>query len=358
MIKPVTRPAAAGQRKIEPRGQLMLCAIDCGLRIAASSREMLLMNPTFPGKIAVVGAGAVGCYYGGLLAHNGHEVHFLMRRDHDAVRRHGLTIHTRGRTLNLQVQVTASTGEIGPVDLVIIALKTTSNAALDTLLPPLTKPGTAFLTLQNGLGNEELLARRWGAENVLGALCFVCLNRTAPGEVTHFDHGSISIGEFGRPPSARLHALVESFRAAGIEAQAVQDLASERWRKLVWNIPFNGLAIAAGGATVAEVLADSALRDNARALMSEVIAAASALGHAIPESFADFQVERSGTMGPYKPSSMIDWQAGRPVEVDSIWGEPLRRGLSAGAVLPRLALLHALLRHLTRAAAPSSTSPS
>ena len=135
------------------------------------------------------------------------------------------------------------------------------------------------------------------AERVMGGLCFVCLNRTAPGVIEHFDHGTISIGEFVGGPQARTRAIAEAFVRAGIEATAVENLITERWRKLLWNIPFNGLAIAAGGATVADVLADDGLRASARALMGEALDAARRLGHEIPDSFADFQIERSYSMG-------------------------------------------------------------
>jgi 2-dehydropantoate 2-reductase len=301
-------------------------------------------------KIAVVGSGAVGCYYGGLLAHSGANVHFLMRSDLPAVREHGLTIRTMGRTLGLTgVQAAASTAEIGPCDLVIIALKATANPMLLEAIPPLLKPTTALLTLQNGLGNEEFLAAHWGEERVMGALCFVCLNRIAPGVIEHFDHGSISIGEFRRPASERLRAVADAFRRAGIEANPVENLLTERWRKLLWNIPFNGLSIAANGATVADVLADDGLRKLARDLMTEVLEAAARLGHRIPGAFADFQIERSHSMGAYQPSSMIDWRLGRPVEVEAIWGEPWRQGVAAGAPMPRLEMLYRLLLRITHA---------
>ena len=298
-------------------------------------------------KIAVVGSGAVGGYYGGMLASAGCDVHFLLRSDLAAVRAHGLTIRTRGEPVHLgELRAYATTAEIGPCDLVIVALKATANAALEELIPPLLHEGTALVTLQNGLGNEEYLAQRWGAERVMGGLCFVCLNRIAPGVVEHLDHGTISIGEFAREPQARTHELVEAFGRAGIEAKAVKNLLTERWRKLLWNIPFNGLAIAAGGATVADVLADDGLRASARELMSEALDAARRLGHEIPESVADFQIERSQSMGAYRPSSLIDWELGRPVEVEAIWGEPLRQGTAAGAAMPRLELLYRLLRRL------------
>ncbi len=241
-----------------------------------------------------------------------------------------------------------SAAEIGPCDVVIVALKATANLALEELLPPLLGPHTAVLTLQNGLGNEEFLAERWGAERVMGGLCFVCLNRIDPGVIEHFDHGTLSIGEFRRPASARVQAVVEAFRRGGIECNAVDNLLMERWRKLLWNIPFNGLSITAGGATVAEILADEGLRNLARNLMSEALEAARLLGHEIPDAYADFQIERSWSMGPYKPSSMIDWQLGRPVEVDAIWGEPWRQGVQAGAKMGRLETIYRLLQRLTR----------
>ena len=278
---------------------------------------------TFPslGKIAVVGSGAVGGYYGGMLAHLGCDVHFLLRSDLDAVRVRGLTIHTRGETVHLpHVACAASAEEIGECDLVIIALKATANAALESIIPPLLGEKTALLTLQNGLGNEEFLAQRWGAERVMGALCFVCINRTEPGVIAHLDHGSLSVGEYRRTAQARTHAVVGAFSAAGIEAKAVDELVAERWRKLLWNIPFNGLAIAAGGATVADVLADDGLRHLARSLMDETLDAARRLGHEIPDDFADFQIERSTSMGASGPVS-------RQRATSATWGKRVDGGV-------------------------------
>ncbi len=301
------------------------------------------------GKIAVIGSGAVGCYYGGLLARAGRDVHFLMRADLAAVKANGLTIETRGETVKIpNVNAFATTPEIGPCALVIVALKATANAALEDLLPPLLGPETVVLTLQNGLGNEEFISERWGAERTMGALCFVCLNRTAPGVIEHYDHGTFSVGEYRHPATARTEAIASAFREAGIEATAVENLVTERWRKLLWNIPFNGLAITAGGATVADVLADDDLRLLARRLMDEALDAARRLGHEIPDEFADWQIERSYSMGAYKPSSMLDWQARRPVEVEAIWGEPWRQGIAAGASMARLETLYRLLKNLTK----------
>jgi len=297
-------------------------------------------------RYGIVGSGALGGYYGAKLTQAGGDVHFLMRSDLEAVRRDGLTIRSKDGDIHLpHVNAHGSPEEMGPCDVVLIGLKTTSNAALPALIPPLLGAETALVTLQNGLGNEEFLASHFGARRVMGGLCFVCLNRTAPGVIEHFGHGTLSIGEFKGPPQDRTMRLVTDFQRAGVEAKAVQSLITERWRKLVWNIPFNGLGIAAA-ANVAQVLNDEPLHAAARALMAEVIDAAGSLGYAIRPDFIDFQIQRSWPMGEYRSSSQVDYEAGREVEVESIWGEPLRQGRAAGAATPRLELLYALLKRL------------
>ncbi|HEX4086740.1 MAG TPA: 2-dehydropantoate 2-reductase [Chthoniobacteraceae bacterium] len=297
-------------------------------------------------RYGVVGSGALGGYYGAKLAHAGCDVHFLMRSDLETVRRDGLTVRSKDGDFHLaNVQAHGDPAGMGPCDVVLIALKTTGNASLPALIPPLLGPETSLVTLQNGLGNEELLASHFGARRVMGGLCFVCLNRVAPGVIEHYGHGTLSVGEFKGPPQDRTMRLVTDFQKAGIDAKAVQSLITERWRKLVWNIPFNGLGIAAA-ANVGEVLNDEHLHAEACALMAETIAAAGAQGYAIRPDFIDFQIQRSWPMGPYRSSSQIDYEAGREVEVESIWGEPLRQAKSAGAATPRLEMLCALLRHL------------
>lgn len=300
-------------------------------------------------KIAVIGSGAVGCYYGGMLASAGREVHFLMRSDLTVVRENGLKIHSGGRLVHINPAFAHGCAEeIGPCDLVIIAIKTTANQELEKLLPPLLGPETTLITLQNGLGNEEFLAARWGADRVLGALCYICLNRVAPGGIAHYGEGVTSIGEYGRAAGPRARALAEAWAGVGVGTRVVDNLINERWRKLVWNIPFNGLSIAAGGVAVDEILADAGLRILARQLMGEVLQAAHRLGEEIPESYADFQIERSFGIGAYKPSSLIDWELKRPLEVESIWGEPWRRGVAAGATMDRLETLYRLLHQIDR----------
>jgi len=319
-------------------------------------------------KIAVVGPGAVGSYYGAKLVRAGQEVHFLLRSDYDAVKRNGVFIHSPEGDFNARPKCARTPEEIGQSDLVIIALKTTANDQFQKLLPPLVGPNTAVLTLQNGLGNEEELAKLFPIEQIMGGLCFVCLNRTAPGVVQHMAHGLVVLGEFQRWPEPRTRDIATMFRNAGINCKVAENLIHAHWDKLVWNIPFNGLGVAGTASyealinrqstignrqsltpvlTTDKLLSDPRWEDLVRELMHEVIAAAGALGYRTPLSFAEKQIERTRTMGSYKASTLVDFEQGRALELESLFLEPLRQAKNAGANVPRLESLCRVLQQIS-----------
>jgi 2-dehydropantoate 2-reductase len=302
------------------------------------------VNPEFQ-SIAIVGSGALGSYYGARLALAGNDVRFLLRSDLATVRAHGIRLREKDATRHLARAVAwGRPEEIGPVDLVLVTLKTTANAALAELLPPLIGPRTAVLTLQNGLGNEEQIAALVGAERVLGGLCYIGVTREAPGEITgYYTPGSMALGEFGRPVSERVRAAETLFAGLWVKTRVVDNLAEARWQKLIWNVPYNGLAIAGGGITTDRILADPVLAAQVRPLMDEVAAAARQFGHEVSAAFIQAQIDVTPGMGAYRPSSLVDFLAGREVEVEAIWGEPLRRAQAAGLAMPRLAALYRAL---------------
>ena len=289
-------------------------------------------------KIAVVGAGAVGCYYGARLARH-FDVSFLMRRDLESVREHGLHIESVDGDFTLEdVAAFETTDKIGPVDLVVIALKATANGVLLDSLPPLLKKNTVLLTLQNGLGNEEFLASHFPGHPILGGLCFVCINRGEPGKIQHLAHGLIELS--AADDSGPVEEVGAMFRRAEINCRVLPDLGQARWRKLVWNVPFNGLAIAAGGIDTQQIIQTPELERRTRALMLEIIAAAAAHGYQIDPEFAELNINRTREMGPYQPSSLVDFLAGNAIEVEPIWGEPLRRAKERGVDTPELERLY------------------
>ena len=309
------------------------------------------MSWTFQ-SVAVVGSGAIGLYYGGRLAAAGEDVRFLMRSDFDPISQGGLRVASVCGDFELaRVQAYRTPQEIGPVDLVIVAWKTTANHELARILPPLLHAGTQVLTLQNGLGNCETLAEIVGPERVLGGLCFVCINRISPGLVSHSAGGKMTLGEMQPDETGRVLEIERRFQAAKIQAFAVQNLAKSQWEKLVWNIPFNGLSVAEGGVTTDVLLASPETEREVRALMAEVIAAANAQGLGLSDDLIDSNLDRTRPMGPYRTSSMIDFVEGREVEVAPIWREPLRRAALMGVAMPRLeVLLRRIERRLSESA--------
>jgi 2-dehydropantoate 2-reductase len=318
-------------------------------------------------KIAVVGCGAVGSFYGARLSRAGADVHFLLRSDYDVVRRRGVRIESVDGDFTVHPPAACRPEDIGVCDTVLIALKTTANDQFTTLLPPLTGPTTRLLTLQNGLGNEERLAALFGPDRVFGGLCFVCLNRVAPGVIRHLAHGQVVLGEYQRPPSERVAELAGWFERAGVGCRVAPDLARTHWEKLVWNVPFNGLGVAgvvgienllAGrvpehGIRTAtlptdELLGDSRWAQWVRELMEEVIRAGRTLGHPLSDTLAEQNLERTRCMGAYKASTLLDFERGFPLEVESLFAEPLRQARAAGVATPRLEALCVVLQELER----------
>jgi 2-dehydropantoate 2-reductase len=279
-----------------------------------------------------------------------------MRSDFAHVKRHGLRLLSKQGDVHLQGLNCYETAEaIGPCDLVIIALKNTANAVLETVIPPLLHADTMLLTLQNGLGNEEFLASLFGAERVLGGLCQVCLNRTGPGVVAHLAHGAINLGEYSGWPQPRTHEVAAELKRCGITCTVEESLRTARWRKLVWNIPFNGLSIVAGGLHTAAILADPALLALLKSLMHEVVGAARSLGCELSDTVVEDMIRATQDITPYRTSSLIDYDEGRAVELEAIWGEPLRQAQSAGAPSGRMEMLYQLLHSKVRLRPGSAT---
>jgi 2-dehydropantoate 2-reductase len=305
--------------------------------------------------VAIIGSGAVGSYYGGRLAESGHEVRFLLRRDYHAVSLGGFNITSPDGDFVLAHPGVYRTGEeIGVVDWVICALKATSLYDAHKLLRPCVGPHTRILVLMNGLGLEDHFAGWFGREKVFGGLAFTCINRGKPGNIHHLGYGKVTIGHYMDNPSELAEAL-SLWHKCKVEVVTAPSLLQGRWEKLCWNIPFSGLCVAGGGITTDRILADHDLRNSALALMQEVIAAGNADLEAHNEKnridgpgMTDRMFKMTSTMGDYRPSAMIDFVEGRSMEIEAIFGEPLKRALALNIDVPKLGLLTAVLRSLNR----------
>lgn len=305
-------------------------------------------------KIGLIGPGAIGLHYAGLLASVGAKLHILARSDYATLMRDGIQLvrvdaqqpnKLREQRCVQPTQISRLAPEIGPMDWVIVAAKSTYNRALLSDLQHLVQPRkTIILSLQNGMGNAEYFASHFPNNPIVCGLCFICVNRTAPGVVENYHPGQVEFGSFQDAWPSAVRTIITAFQLAGVKTILSQQLEASLWRKLCWNIPFNGLSIVAGGCTTDQILANPDVCARARILMQEVQAAASLAGHQISDDFLQQQFEITRGMGAYRPSSLIDFQAGRAVEITAIWEIPLQRGEKLGAAMPELTQLVQELR--------------
>lgn len=297
-------------------------------------------NPT----IAVIGSGAVGAYYGGRLAQSGLNTHFLLRSDYEAVKEQGWRIESPIGNFDLSPNVHRTSAEMPKADLVIIALKTTSNDQYESLLTPLLKENTVLFTLQNGLGSDDRLAQLFGAERVVGGLCYVGINRAPPNLIRHLGNGLIKFGDYNGGRSPRTAQLAAMLAKAKIRTEILASLKQGRWDKLLWNIPFNGLGAALD--LEADRLIDTpAGMDLVSKLITEIWQTAHADGCTWPmdlPTMIEAQLTITRNLPGYRSSMQIDRQENRPLELEAILGESLRRAQALSVSTPILAYLYTL----------------
>lgn len=302
-------------------------------------------------RIGIIGSGAIGGFYGLLLAKAGFDVHFLLRSEYEAVRHLGLTVQSavHGR-LHANVNCYADAAQMPPCDWLLIGAKSTGNSQLAPLIVQAAAPDAKVVLLQNGLDVEAQLRPLLRADmHLLGGLCFVCADRQAPGVIRHQALGTVNVGYHSGPSDDGGRRLVEQgvslFQAAGVSSVGMPDLAGARWQKLVWNVPFNGLSVLLGAST-AQLLGDSHARTLVQALMEEVMVGAVACGHAMPAGYAQQLLSMTERMPDYWPSMYHDHVHHRPLETEAIYAAPLARAQSAGCHLPRMEMLYQSLRFL------------
>ena len=305
-------------------------------------------------KYAIIGTGAIGGFYGARLDKAGFEVHFLLHTDYQYVVDHGLTIDSCDGNFTLpSPKVYDSTSEMPQCDVVIVALKTTQNHLLPSLLPPLLKPDTIILLIQNGIGVEADVQQLFPSQPIAAGMAFICSAKAGPGHINHQFYGNINIGNYSCHNPQRYNQMLADFRAAGIGAADVEYLEA-RWKKAVWNMPFNGMTVALNTTTNRLLSCESTHRliyDQ----MLEVIGAAQALGvKNLDTRFADKMIANTIKMPPYSPSMKLDFDFHRPMEINYLYTRPIAEAHAAGFAMPKLEMLEAELKFITL----SSSTPS
>lgn len=298
-------------------------------------------------RYAVIGTGAIGGYYGGKLANAGQEVHFLFHSDFEYVKQHGLKVDSVGGNFLLSsVNAYNRTTDMPQCDVVLVGLKSTNNHLLKELLPPLLHEDTLVLLIQNGLGLEEDLQKKFPALCIAGGLAFICSNKIGDGHITHLDYGKLNIGSYSCPDKNLIETVVSDFQQAGVDSDLVE-LKNARWKKLVWNIPYNGMTVALN-TTTDRLMNHPSTEKLIHEMMLEVIDAAnrSGLEENIDKSYADEMLEMTRHMTPYSPSMKLDYEARRPLEIEYIYSRPVAEAMKAGYEMVRVSMLEKQLKYI------------
>jgi len=297
-------------------------------------------------KYAVVGTGALGGFYGGMLAHAGYDVHFLFHSDYDFVCKNGLKIDSVSGNFHLHnINAYHNTDQMPKCDVVLVCLKTTNNEVLKKILPPLLHSKTCVIMVQNGLNIEADLAASFPSLSIAGAMAFICSNKIGDGHIAHLDYGKITIGSFQGENKELLSQVCNDFIASNVPAEFSDNLKESRWQKLVWNIPYNGLCVVLN-TTTEKLMIYPETYELVRDLMLEVIGGAKACGVQIDEGLVQVMLDSTGTMEPYAPSMKLDFDYKRPLEIGAIYSAPLAEASSKGFDMPKVKMLEQQLQFI------------
>jgi 2-dehydropantoate 2-reductase len=297
-------------------------------------------------KIGVLGAGGVGGYYGGRLALTGADVGFVARGRHlAAIREHGLRIRAHDGDFTVRVAASDDPAELGACDAVLFCVKSYDTEEAAGLLPPLLKPATGVLSLQNGIDNEEKISARIGPGHVLGGVSFILTHIAEPGVVEQT--GSVQrivFGELDGSSSERTEALVAEFEGANIETEVSDDVRAVLWDKYAYLCALAGLT-AATRLSIDELLSVAETRELFRRMMGEVVEVARAEGVELPSDLVDQKTAFSEQLAPGSFSSLYhDLTSGRRLELDALHGELIRRARRHGIGVPVSETIYSLLR--------------
>jgi 2-dehydropantoate 2-reductase len=297
-------------------------------------------------RIAVYGTGGIGGYFGGRLAQAGADVHFIARGAHlRALRERGLRVRSVKGDFEVQAPATDDPADIGACDFVLFCVKAFDTDAAAARLGPLVGDGTAVLSLQNGVENEEKLARAVGEGHVMGGAAFIFAEIAEPGVITHTGGpASITFGELDGRASQRAQRLLACCERAGFEAELSADIKTVLWAKLAFICAQAGMT-AAVRLPIGDIRTADAAWAAFRRLVAEVCAVAEADGSPVPRSAQERAVALAEGLEPGGFSSLHDdLVAGRRMELEALHGFVVRRAAKHGLAVPTSETVHAILQ--------------
>lgn len=298
-------------------------------------------------SILIIGAGAVGAFFGSALARQGARVSVVCRSDYAVVKQEGYDIRSKllGEHRFVPQQTFQSASEAGDAfEYVVLATKVLESVDRIALLRATVRPGTTIVLLQNGVDIESEVAAAFPENELISAIAFIAVSRIAPGTVHHQSEGSLVIGRYPHGDSPRAEQLASMFRANAIPCKVTQDVVAARWQKALWNATFNPISIMGGVLDTSAMLRTPESRNFIRATMAEIAGTARAAGHRLDDTLLDKLIDGTLAMPPYKTSMAVDFEHGRAMEIEAILGNVVRTARRLGFGVPRLETIYAIAK--------------
>jgi 2-dehydropantoate 2-reductase len=299
-------------------------------------------------RVAVVGAGAVGGYFGAKLAAAGFSVAFIARGRHlEAMRADGLKVKSLKGDLHVRSLFASEPEEVGPVDLVLFCVKSYDTHEAGKKLAPLLKEDTKILSLQNGVDNPDKLVALWGKHRTLAAVVYIGASVSAPGTIEHSAGGRIVLGEMDGGVGAGTEAVSRLLSQAEIPCAISTEIRKVMWGKLVWNAAFCAIA-SLTRSTAQEIVESDSLRKLSIECMEEVRKAGKCQGIELGQSVIEEALKLSQGLGDFKPSMLQDLEAGKPLEHEAFNGRVVKLLRQAGRDAPINGIFYAALQFLDK----------
>ncbi len=278
----------------------------------------------------IIGTGAIGGFYGGFLAKSGKKVNFLFNSDFAHVKQNGLKIESIKGDFHLkEINAFHEAKNMPKCDVILVCLKTTNNHILEEILPYVIHENSIVVMIQNGLGIEKALACKFPDLSIAGGLAFVASSKINPGHIVHYDYGTLTLGFYQNPKQNILDQICKDINEAGIECNCVDDLNLARWKKLLWNIPFNGVCVVLNAKTK-DLVENPKSKQLVKDLMTEVVNAANHCGASLTNDSIDEMIYSTLKMKPYAPSMKLDFDFKRPMEIEAIYSNPIKEARESG----------------------------
>lgn len=296
-------------------------------------------------KILIIGAGAVGSFYGAKLASVGVEMTIWCRSDYDFVKKNGIKIESYLGDFHFSPhKVVKNLDEIDEeFDYILIATKVLPSIDICGLLTNILQPKTKIILIQNGIHIENKIAQTFPKNELISAIAFITSSRKSVGVVHHQAYGKITIGTYNGKASNALEFLANLWKKSGIEVEISDKILVERWKKLIWNGAFNPLSVILRGKNTKEILDNDLAMNLVKNIMKEICELAKADNCELPADVIEKNIIATQKMNPYKTSMLLDFEAGRQMEVEAILGNAVKFAQTKSISTPYLSTIYAIL---------------